>query len=500
MSNVIMALDQGTTSSRTILYNERGETLAKANEEFACQYPKSGWVEQEAEDIWRTQKNTMEAALKKAGLTMADVDAVGITNQRETVIAWNAETGAAVGKAIVWQCRRTADYCDELKAEGFDKVIKEKTGLVTDAYFSGSKIRWILRNNTRARELAAQSKLRVGTVDSWLIWKLTAGKVHATDVSNACRTMIYNIHTLKWEPEILTRLSIPEDILPEVKPSSGILGKTDKETFGHEVPIAGVAGDQQAALFGQAGYEKGMTKITYGTGCFMVMNTGTEPIPSPSGLLTTIAWQIGDTVTYALEGSVFIAGALMQWMRDDLNLFADVAKTQEMATSIPSTEGLYIVPAFVGLGAPHWDPYARGIMVGITRGTTKNHVVRAGLQSMAYQANDLLTAMVKDSGIKIKVVKVDGGASANDYLCQFQADILGVNVSRPENVETTAMGAAFLAGLAVGVWKDTDEIRAYWKEERAFQLNQSQEKVDECLRGWQKAVERAKGWAKEEKS
>ena len=500
MSNVIMALDQGTTSSRTILYNERGETLAMANEEFSCQYPKAGWVEQEAEDIWRTQKNTMEAALKKAGLTMADVDAIGITNQRETVIAWNAETGAAVGKAIVWQCRRTADYCDELKAEGFDKVIKEKTGLVTDAYFSGSKIRWVLRNNTRARELAAQSRLKVGTVDSWLIWKLTGGKVHATDVSNACRTMIFNIHTLQWEPEILTRLGIPEDILPEAKPSSGILGKTDKETFGHEVPIAGVAGDQQAALFGQAGYEKGMTKITYGTGCFMVMNTGTEPIPSPSGLLTTIAWQIGDTVTYALEGSVFIAGALMQWMRDDLNLFADVAKTQEMATAAGSTEGLYIVPAFVGLGAPHWDPYARGIMVGITRGTTKNHVVRAGLQSMAYQANDLLTAMVKDSGIKIKVVKVDGGASANDYLCQFQADILGVKVSRPENVETTAMGAAFLAGLAVGIWKDTDEIKAYWKEDRAFQLNQSQEKVDQCLRGWQKAVERAKGWAKEEKS
>jgi len=500
MSNIIMALDQGTTSSRTILYNERGETLAMANEEFSCQFPKSGWVEQEAEDIWRTQKNTMEAALKKAGLTMGDVDAIGITNQRETVIAWNAETGAAVGKAIVWQCRRTADYCDELKQEGFDKIIKERTGLVTDAYFSGSKIRWILRNNTRARELAGQGQLKVGTVDSWLIWKLTGGKVHATDVSNACRTMIFNIHTLKWEPEILRKLEIPEDILPEVKPSSGILGKTDKEIFGHEVPIAGVAGDQQAALFGQAGYEKGMTKITYGTGCFMVMNTGAEPIPSPSGLLTTIAWQIGDEVTYALEGSVFIAGALMQWMRDDLNLFADVAKTEEMATAIDSTDGLYIVPAFVGLGAPYWDPYARGIMVGITRGTTKNHVVRAGLQSMAYQANDLLTAMVQDSGIKIKVVKVDGGASANDYLCQFQADLLGVDVSRPKNVETTAMGAAFLAGLAVGVWKDTDEIKDYWKEDRAFQLNQSQEKVDLCLNGWRKAVERAKGWAKEEKS
>ncbi len=495
MSKIIMALDQGTTSSRTILYNEKGEAIAMAGEEFSCQYPEAGWVEQEAEDLWRTQKNTMEAALKKANLTLADVAAIGITNQRETVIAWHAETGKAVGKAIVWQCRRTADYCDRLKAEGFDKVIKEKTGLVTDAYFSGSKIRWILRNNVEARELAAQGKLKVGTVDCWLIWKLTGGKVHATDASNASRTMIFNIHELKWEPIILEKLEIPEDILPEVKPSSGVMGMTDRGIFGHEVPIAGVAGDQQAALFGQACYEKGMTKITYGTGCFMVMNTGPEAISSPSGLLTTIGWQIGDEVTYALEGSVFIAGALMQWMRDDLNLFTDVAETEAMATSISSTEGLYIVPAFVGLGAPYWDPYARGIIGGITRGTTKNHIVRAGLQSMAYQANDLLGAMVKDSGIKIKNVKVDGGASANNYLCQFQADILGVTLSRPQNVETTAMGAAFLAGLAVGVWTDTDQIKSYWQEDRSFRLNQSQEKMDECLRGWHKAVERAKGWA-----
>ena len=496
MSKIIMALDQGTTSSRTILYNDKGEAIAMASEAFTCQYPHAGWVEQEAEDIWRSQKNTMETALKKANLTLADITAIGITNQRETVIAWNKETGAPVGKAIVWQCRRTADYCNWLKVEGFDKVIKEKTGLVTDAYFSGSKIRWILRNNIEARELANQGKLKVGTVDCWLIWKLTGGKVHATDASNASRTMIFNIHELKWEPIILERLEIPEDILPEVKPSSGVLGQTDKEIFGHEVPIAGVAGDQQAALFGQTCFEKGMTKITYGTGCFMVMNTGIEPISSPSGLLTTIAWQIGDEVTYALEGSVFIAGALMQWMRDDLNLFTDVAETEAMATSIPSTEGLYIVPAFVGLGAPYWDPYARGIMAGITRGTTRNHIVRAGLQSIAYAANDLLGAMIKDSGIKIKTVKVDGGASANNYLCKFQADILGITLSRPKNVETTAMGAAFLAGLAVGVWTDTDQIKSYWKEERSFQLNQSQEKVDECLRGWQKAVERAKAWAK----
>ncbi len=497
MSKIIMALDQGTTSSRTILYNDKSEAIAMASEEFACQYPHAGWVEQEAEDIWQSQKNTMEAALKKAKLTLADISAIGITNQRETVIAWNKDTGKPVGKAIVWQCRRTADYCDRLKAEGFDKIIQEKTGLVTDAYFSGSKIRWILRNNIEARELASQGKLKVGTVDCWLIWKLTGGKVHATDVSNACRTMIFNIHELKWEPIILEKLEIPAEILPEVKPSSGVLGQTDKEIFGHEVPIAGVAGDQQAALFGQACFEKGMTKITYGTGCFMVMNTGTEAISSPSGLLTTIGWQIGDEVTYALEGSVFIAGALMQWMRDDLNLFTDVAETEAMATSIPSCEGLYIVPAFVGLGAPYWDPYARGIMAGITRGTTKNHIVRAGLQSMAFQAYDLLGAMVKDSGIKIKTVKVDGGASTNNYLCQFQADILGVTVSRPRNVETTAMGAAFLAGLAVGVWTDMDQIKAYWREDRSFQLNQSQEKVDECLRGWKKAVDRAKAWAKD---
>ncbi|MFP4030143.1 MAG: glycerol kinase GlpK, partial [Desulfococcaceae bacterium] len=468
MSKIIMALDQGTTSSRTILYDDRGEPVAMAGEAFPCQYPHTGWVEQEAADIWRTQKKTMKAALEQANLAPSDIAAIGIANQRETVVAWHAETGEPVGKAIVWQCRRTAEYCDELKAEGFDRVIKEKTGLVTDAYFSGSKIRWILRNNTEARELASQGLLKVGTVDSWLIWNLTGGRIHATDASNACRTMIFNIHTLKWEPEILRKLGVPEDILPEVKPSSGVLGETDPAVFGAKVPIAGVAGDQQAALFGQAGYEKGMSKITYGTGCFMVMNTGSEPIPSPSGLLTTIAWQIGDQVTYALEGSVFIAGALMQWMRDDLNLFDDVAETEKMATAIPSSEGLFIVPAFVGLGAPYWDPYARGIMVGLTRGATKNHIVRAGLQSMAYQANDLLTAMTRDSGIRTKVVRVDGGASANNYLCQFQADILGVRVSRPKNVETTAMGAAFLAGLAVGVWKDTDQIKEFWKEERSF--------------------------------
>nr|WP_319394024.1 glycerol kinase GlpK [uncultured Desulfobacter sp.] len=496
MSQYIMALDQGTTSSRTILYNETGEAVAVASEAFPCQYPKDGWVEQDAEEIWRSQKNTMDAVLEQAKLNLGDVAAIGIANQRETIIAWNTETGKPVGKAIVWQCRRTADYCDRLKTEGFDTVIKEKTGLVTDAYFSGSKIRWILRHSIEARELCNKGKLKVGTVDAWLIWKLTAGVVHATDVSNASRTMIFNIHDLKYDPVLMEKLEIPEEILPHVNPSCGIFGKTNKKLFGHEIPIAGVAGDQQAALFGQAAFEKGMTKITYGTGCFMLMNTGSQAIASPSGLLTTIAWQIGDNVTYALEGSVFVAGALLQWMRDDLNFFSDVAQTEEMATAIPSSEGLYIVPAFVGLGAPYWDPYARGAMLGITRGTTKNHIIRAGLQSLAYQANDLIGAMVKDSGIKLKTVNVDGGASANNYLCQFQADILGVSLCRPKHVETTAMGAAYLAGLAVGVWADMDQIKSFWQQDRCFHLNKSQEKVDECLQGWRKAVDRAKSWAK----
>jgi len=497
MATIIMALDQGTTSSRAILYNEKAEVLASANEAFSCQYPKSGWVEQNAQDIWSSQKNSMDVALAKAGLTMADVTAIGITNQRETVIAWNARTGEPVGKAIVWQCRRTADYCDRLIAEGYDAVIKEKTGLVTDAYFSGPKIRWILRNNPEARELASQGELRVGTVDSWLIWKLTGGKTHVTDVSNASRTMIYNIHDLDWDPELLQKMGIPADCLPQVVPSSGVMGVTDAGIFGHEVPIAGAAGDQQAALFGQACYEVGMTKITYGTGCFMVMNTGPKAIPSPSGLLTTIAWQVGDQVTYALEGTVFIAGALLQWMRDEMHFFENVADTAQMAEAAGSTQGLYIVPAFVGLGAPYWDPYARGLIIGITRGTDRNQMVRAGLQSLAYQANDLLASMAADSGIRLKNVRVDGGASVNDYLCQFQADLLGIQVSRPRNIETTAMGAAFLAGLGVGVWKSLDELREFWRQDRSFLLSVSEEKVESCLKGWRKAVERAKGWAKD---
>jgi len=497
MATVIMALDQGTTSSRAILYNEKAEALAAASEDFSCQYPQSGWVEQNAEDIWSSQKNTMDAALAKAGLTLGDVTAIGITNQRETVVAWNARTGKPVGKAIVWQCRRTAGYCDELIAEGYDTVIKEKTGLVTDAYFSGPKIRWILRNNPEARELASQGELRVGTVDSWLIWKLSGGKSHVTDASNASRTMLFNIHDMAWDKELLNKMDVPEECLPQVVPSSGVLGVTDAGIFGHETPIAGAAGDQQAALFGQACYDIGMTKITYGTGCFMVMNTGEKAVPSPSGMLTTVAWQIGEQVTYALEGAVFIAGALLQWMRDDMKFFENVADTEQMAHDAGSTQGLYIVPAFVGLGAPHWDPYARGLIIGVTRGTNRNQMVRAGLQSLAYQANDLLAAMVSDSGIRLKNVRVDGGASVNNYLCQFQADLLGIKVSRPTNIETTAMGAAFLAGLGAGVWNSMDDIKNFWEQERSFQLSVSQEKVDSCLKGWREAVERAKGWLKE---
>ncbi len=496
MAKIIMALDQGTTSSRAILYNQAGKTLASASQAFACQYPHPGWVEQDANDIWNSQKQSMEAALNKAGLTPADLAGIGITNQRETVVAWNAKTGAPICPAIVWQCRRTAEFCDQLIAEGFDRLIKEKTGLVTDAYFSGSKMRWILKTAKAARELAANGELRLGTVDSWLIWNLTAGRLHVTDFSNASRTMLFNIRELQWEKAILDRLEIPEDTLPEVKPSAGVVGLTDQAVFGHEVPIAGIAGDQQAALFGQACFERGMVKNTYGTGCFMVMNTGAEPIDSEHGLLTSIAWGIEDRITYALEGSVFIAGALIQWMRDELGLFADASETEAMATAIPSSEGVYIVPAFVGLGAPYWDAYARGTIVGLTRGTSKNHLVRAALQSLAYQSNDLLEAMKKDSGLRIKDLRVDGGAAANNYLCQFQADILGVQVSRPENIETTARGAAFLAGLATGVWKDLDSLSALWKADQTFYLQRSQDKVDECLRGWQRAVERARNWVK----
>ena len=445
-----------------------------------------------------SQRQTIEAALEQAKLTMKDISAVGITNQRESTIAWNRETGEALGPAINWQCRRTADFCEELKAEGFASLLRERTGLVTDPYFSGTKMRWILEKVPQARQMADQGELCFGTVDSWLIWKLTGGRVHATEISNASRTLVFNIEACEWDAEILMRFGIPQETLPEVKPSSGVIATVNPELFGGEAPIAGVAGDQQAALFGQACFEPGMAKNTYGTGCFMISNTGSEPVFSKHGLLTTIAWQIGNEpnskVTYALEGSVFIAGALIQWLRDGLQLFEDASETQVMAESVPDSGGVFVVPAFVGLGAPHWDPYARGTIVGLTRDTNRNHIVRASLEAVAYQSAEVLSSIAKDTGISIKELRIDGGAAANNFLCQFQADLLGLNVTRPQILETTAMGAAFLAGLAVGVWPNQAAIRNLWQEEKTFVAGISRGNADQKMESWSRAVERSKDW------
>ena len=494
MSQIIMALDQGTTSSRTILFDENGIIVAEANASLDCHFPQSGWVEQVPEDIWSSQRETIEAALAQAKLSMKDINAVGITNQRESTIAWNRKTGEALGPAINWQCRRTADFCEELKAEGFDRVLRNKTGLVTDPYFSGTKMRWILENVPDARKQADRGNLCFGTVDSWLIWKLTGGRVHATEISNASRTLVFNINTCAWDDEILSRFGIPRETLPEVKPSSGVIAMVNPELFGGEAPIAGVAGDQQAALFGQACFEAGMAKNTYGTGCFMISNTGSEMVFSQHGLLTTIAWQIGDEVTYALEGSVFIAGALVQWLRDGLEFFKDASETQAMAESVSDSGGVFVVPAFVGLGAPHWDPYARGTIVGLTRDTNRNHIVRASLEAIAYQSAEVLRSIANDTGVELKELRIDGGAAANDFLCQFQADLLGMKVTRPKILETTAMGAAFLAGLAVSVWKDQAQIRKLWQEEKTFAANISREDANQKMDAWNRAVERSKGW------
>ncbi len=494
MSQIIMALDQGTTSSRTILFDENGIIVAEANASLDCHFPQSGWVEQVPEDIWSSQRETIEAVLAQAKLSMKDINAVGITNQRESTIAWNRKTGEALGPAINWQCRRTADFCEELKAEGFDRVLRNKTGLVTDPYFSGTKMRWILENVPDARKQADRGNLCFGTVDSWLIWKLTGGRVHATEISNASRTLVFNINTCAWDDEILSRFGIPRETLPEVKPSSGVIAMVNPELIGGEAPIAGVAGDQQAALFGQACFEAGMAKNTYGTGCFMISNTGSEMVFSQHGLLTTIAWQIGDEVTYALEGSVFIAGALVQWLRDGLEFFKDASETQAMAESVSDSGGVFVVPAFVGLGAPHWDPYARGTIVGLTRDTNRNHIVRASLEAIAYQSAEVLRSIANDTGVELKELRIDGGAAANDFLCQFQADLLGMKVTRPRILDTTAMGAAFLAGLAVGVWKDQTQIRKLWQEEKTFAANISREDANQKMDAWNRAVERSKGW------
>ena len=488
MSKYIMSLDLGTTSCRSILFDKNGQICSVAQKEFTQYFPEPGWVEHDAEEIWATQKGLMFEALEKLGVEMSDVAGIGITNQRETTVVWDKHTGRPVCKAIVWQCRRTAEYCDELKAQGLADVFRDKTGLVLDAYFSGTKLKWILDNVPNARERAEAGELLFGTIDTWIIWKLTHGKVHVTDYSNASRTMLFNIHTLEWDEEILKILDIPRQMLPEVKASSCLYGHTEARIFGEEVPIAGAAGDQQCALFGQTCFAPGEAKNTYGTGGFMLMNTGEKPVASKNGLVTTIAWGVAGKVEYALEGSIFVAGAAIQWLRDQLGLIRDSAESEVLAKAVPDTNGCYMVPAFVGLGAPHWDQYARGAIVGLTRGTNRNHIVRATLESLAYQVTDVLKAMEEDSGIKLGTLAVDGGACANDFLMQFQADIINTVVARPKTIETTAMGAAYLAGLAVGYWQSKEEIKANHVIAKEFAPNMEEARRAKLLDGWQKAV------------
>lgn len=491
----ILALDQGTSSSRAILFDRHGVPVRQASREFRQIYPRPGWVEHDPEEIWASQLAVARQVLAEQGTGPADLAALGITNQRETTIVWERATGRPVYNAIVWQCRRTAPICDELAARGLAEPVRARTGLVIDAYFSGTKIKWILDNLPGARERAKAGEILFGTVDTWLIWKLSGGRLHVTDYSNASRTMLFNIHSLDWDDEILGELDIPRSMLPAVRPSSEVYGATDPALFGAAVPIAGDAGDQQAALFGQACFTPGMAKNTYGTGCFLLLNTGTRPVPSTSGLLTTVAWGLEGTVEYALEGSVFIAGAAVQWLRDGLGIIASAGETEALARSIPDTGGLYLVPAFVGLGAPYWDQYARGTLIGITRGTGRAHVARAALEAISYQTRDVLEAMAADAGMALHSLRVDGGGTVNDFLMQFQADILGVPVDRPAVVETTALGAACLAGLAVGFWRDRGEIARNWKLDRGFQPAMVAGERDRLYRGWRRAVERAARWA-----
>lgn len=491
MDKYIMALDLGTTSCRCIIFDKNGRICSAAQKEFTQYFPQPGWVEHDAEEIWATQTGLMYEAMSKIDITINEIAGIGITNQRETTVLWDKETGRPVHKAIVWQCRRTAGYCDELKNLGMAEFFRSKTGLVLDAYFSATKLRWLLDNAAGARERAEKGELLFGTVDSWIIWKLTGGKVHVTDYSNASRTMLFNIHTLKWDEEILRVLKIPQQILPEVKPSSHVYGYTDSKLFGREVPIAGAGGDQQCALFGQTCFERGEVKNTYGTGGFMLMNTGTAPVNSHNGLVTTIAWGVDDKVEYALEGSIFVAGAAVQWLRDELGLIRDAAESEVLAKSVPDANGCYVVPAFVGLGAPYWDQYARGAIVGLTRGVNRNHIVRATLESIAYQVNDVLMAMQEDSGMPITSLRVDGGACDNDFLMQFQADILNTSVVRPYCIETTAMGAAYLAGLAVGYWRSKEDILANHVIAAEFKPQMGQAKRESLLQGWHNAVKAA---------
>ncbi len=487
-ANYILALDQGTSSSRAIVFDHEGNICSVAQMEFTQHFPQPGWVEHNPMEIWSSEAAVIAEAISKIGINGKDIAAIGITNQRETTIVWDAETGVPVYNAIVWQDRRTSAFCDELKARGLVEKIREKTGLIIDAYFSGTKIKWILDNVPGAREKAQAGKLRFGTVDSWLVWQLTRGEVHITDVSNASRTMLFNINTLEWDQELLELLDIPVSMMPTVKSSSEVYGHTKTTIFAHEVPIAGIAGDQQAALFGQMCTQPGSVKNTYGTGCFLLMNTGTKPILSKNNLLTTVAWKIGDTVNYALEGSIFVGGSVVQWLRDGLGIIRSSADIEALAASVPDNGGVYFVPALTGMGAPYWDQYAHGVICGITRGTTSAHIARAALEGIAFQTMDIVQAMEKDAGVKLSELKVDGGASRNNLMMQFQADILDTAVIRPQITETTAMGACYLAGLAVGFWSSLDEIKKQWKAERTF--SPSGADVTSVKEGWADAIKR----------
>lgn len=490
MGKYILSLDQGTSSSRAIVFNERGEICSVAQKEFPQIFPKSGWVEHDPHQIWASQASVVAEAISTININGTDIAGIGITNQRETTIVWDVETEEPVYNAIVWQDRRTSAYCDQLKADGKVEFIREKTGLVIDAYFSATKIKWILDHVPGARERAEKGKLLFGTVDTWLMWRLTRGEVHATDVSNASRTMLFNIHTLQWDDDLLNLFGIPRSMMPEVKPSSGLFGYTTTTIFAHKVPIAGVAGDQQAALFGQMCTEPGMVKNTYGTGCFLLMNSGNKPIKSSHNLLSTIGWKIGDEVTYVLEGSIFVGGSVVQWLRDGLGIIHSSAEVEDLASKVPDCGGVYFVPALTGLAAPWWDQYARGSITGISRGTTAAHIARAALEGIAFQTMDILEAMTKDSGLPLNALKVDGGASRNNLLMQFQADILNTSVVRPKVTETTALGVAYLAGLAVGFWKSTDEIRQQWQVDRRFEPSMDAAKIEALKEGWHEAVRR----------
>ncbi len=496
--SLVLALDQGTTSSRAILFDHKGSILNVAQREFRQIFPQPGWVEHDADEIWESQLAVAQEVMNKAGLSANDVAAIGITNQRETTLVWDRATGKPIHHAIVWQDRRTAGFCDELKKSGHLPQVQEKTGLVIDAYFSGSKLRWLLDNVSGARQKAEKGELAFGTIDSWLIWKLTGGKTHITDPSNASRTMLYNIKTRQWDDELLTLLGVPRAVLPEVKSSSEVYAETDSKLFGGAVKIAGIAGDQQAALFGQTCFARGLAKNTYGTGCFMLMNVGDQPVASKHQLLTTVAWERAGQTQYALEGSVFIGGAVVQWLRDGLGIVKSAAEIEKLAATVPDPGGVYMVPAFAGLGAPHWDQYARGTITGITRGTTAAHFARAGLESIAYQVADILDVMQKDSGIQIKELRVDGGAAANNLLMQFQSDLLGVPVVRPKVTETTALGAAYLAGLAVGYWNDQKDVETNWQIERKFEPQMKRSDVEHRRERWTEALRRSRDW--EEKS